>query len=268
MPLRSARARWFALAALVILFAAAFGLLSRARTPRLTPVARGERVAEALGCFACHGPGGTGGIANPRSRDREIPAWDGGTAMMYVERPEEIREWILFGAPRRLRAARAEQLEAGIAQPAGLVAMPAYEGRLSDQDLEDLIAYFKVIAAYGRRPSDPLAVEGRRVASRLGCFGCHGPGGRVPMPNPGSLKGVIPGWEGEDFAELVRDDEELRQWILDGGIPRLEQHPIARRFVDRQIVAMPAYRDVLADGELEAIVAYIHWLRVERTEPP
>ena len=81
------------------------------------------------------------------------------------------------------------------------------------------------------------------------------------MPNPGSFKGVIPSWEGDDFLELVRDDEELRGWILDGGIPRLIDHPIARRFIARQVVSMPAYRGVLEDGELEALVAYIRWLR-------
>jgi hypothetical protein len=55
------------------------------RKPRLTPALRGAQLAEELGCFACHGLRGTGGIPNPGSEEEEVPAWDGGTAMMYVK---------------------------------------------------------------------------------------------------------------------------------------------------------------------------------------
>ena len=76
------------------------------RTPELTPELRGYELAEGLGCHGCHGPRGTGGVRNPRAGFRqatgEIPAWDGGNAMMYVKSEDEIREWILEGRPWRL----------------------------------------------------------------------------------------------------------------------------------------------------------------------
>ena len=99
------------------------------------------------------------------------------------------------------------------------------------------------------------------MASRVGCFGCHGPGGRVGKRNPRSFKGYIPPWRGRDFNELVRDDEELRRWILDGKIDRLESNPLARYFTGRQVIQMPAYRDILNDEEVEALITYIHWLQ-------
>ena len=49
--------------------------------------------------------------------------------------------------------------------------------------------------------------NGDTVAERLGCFRCHGSGGRGASRNPGSLKGYIPPWDGHDFAEK---EEELR----------------------------------------------------------
>ena len=70
-----------------------------------TPAARGAVLANELGCLNCHGPAGGGGVPNPGSRDGEIPAFDGGVAMMYVENETEIREWILYGEPRRLSGA-------------------------------------------------------------------------------------------------------------------------------------------------------------------
>jgi len=221
--------------------------------PRPTAVTRGAEVAARLGCHGCHGPGGTGGVPNPRSRDGEVPAWDGGVAMMYVESEPEIREWILYGAPQRLR--EAEQ------QTGALVEMPAYEGHVDDRELADLIAYFKAVATFERWPDDDRVRDGWSAARRRGCFGCHGVGGRMAVANPGSFKGIIPPWDGADFAELVRDDDELREWILDGDVARLREHPIASRFLERQLVSMPAYRDTLAEEELEAIIAYIRWIR-------
>ncbi len=142
--------------------------------------------------------------------------------------------------------------------------MPAFEGVISDGELQDLVAYYKAVAAFETLPPD--AREGYRVAASLGCFGCHGPGGRVGSKNPRSFKGYIPPWRGRDFEELVADDDELRQWILEGKIDRFESNPAARHFTGRQLIKMPAYRDVLDDDELESLIAYVHWLQTERFE--
>jgi mono/diheme cytochrome c family protein len=174
--------------------------------------------------------------------------------MMYVRDEGEIREWILDGHPKRL----ADEFAAERPRHALPVAMPAYRGVIDDDELDDIVAYYKAVARFTEMPRDVRA--GHDVASRLGCFGCHGAGGLVGATNPRSLKGYIPPWRGADFRDLVRSDDELRQWIRDGGIDRLTGNPAARWFVHRQVIAMPAFRDTIDDNELDALVTYIHWL--------
>lgn len=240
---------------LILAVAAGWGALGYARKPRLTPAIRGQALAERLGCFGCHGPGGTGGIPNPTSENGEVPSWDGGTAMMYVESEEEIREWILYGIPKR----HAKEKRAQVEKTSLPIRMPSFEGLISTSQLEDLVAYYKAVAAFDKPP--PEALEGYRVAGRLGCFGCHGPGGQLGSRNPRSLKGYIPPWTGKDFADLVRNEDELRKWILDGRIERMESNVGARFFTRRQIIQMPAYRDLLTEDDLDAVVDYIQWLQ-------
>ncbi len=219
-----------------------------------TPALRGEVIARRLGCFACHGSEGKGGILDPGARGGTVPGWDGSTVATYARDEQEIREWILDGAPQRLA-------KSGIAdgRPAG-IPMPAYRGRISSQELADLLVYFRAVSAFGTEIPE-AAYEGRRVASRLGCFGCYGPSGIGAVSNPGSLKGHIPAWDGEDFVELVRDDAELREWILDGHPERLWNDPAARHFLEGQTIKMPAYRRHLTEDETAKLVAYIRWLR-------
>ena len=240
--------------AILLLVAGVLGTAHYVRRPRLTPALRGYDVATKLGCFACHGPGATGGVPNPGSDEEQTPAWDGGTAMMYVQNEQEIREWILDGHPKRL-----EEKQEHSHHSAQLLEMPAYKDVISGKDLEDLVAYYKAVAAFETLPSK--AGEGYAVAARLGCFGCHGPGGRTGARNPASFKGYIPPWQGDDYADLVKSDDELRQWILEGKIDRFESNPLARHFTKRQIIKMPAYGDVINEEELDALITYIHGLQ-------
>jgi mono/diheme cytochrome c family protein len=258
--------RRISITAAVVLIAVIGGLgtLTYIRKPRLTPELRGFELARNLGCFACHGPGGTGGVPNPGSEEQEVPAWDGGNAMMYVENEREIEEWILFGHPERLKDAHQHAPSDDPAHEKGErlpFSMPAFESVISEDELADLVAYYKAVAVF--EPMPPDVREGYRLASKLGCFGCHGPGGRVGTKNPGSFKGYIPPWRGDDYEELVTNDEELRQWILEGKIDRFESNPAARHFTERQVIRMPAYRSELDDSGLESLIAYIHWLQVE-----
>jgi cytochrome c553 len=224
---------------------------------KATPAERGYRVAEKLGCFTCHGPLGKQGVKNPGAAEGEVPAWDGGNYMMYVTAPGETREWILYGAPKRKLEEPEHDHNEHAAQ--ALIQMPAYEGFLSEEDLKNLVAFYDSVAWAKSLPRE--AALGRSLARSHGCFSCHGEEGRVRQPNPGSLKGYIPSWEGDDFAELVHDDAELRAWIEDGNIPRLQGNPAARFIMDRQRIKMPAYRGVLSEEEIDRVIAYIRWLR-------
>jgi len=240
------------------------------RSPRLTPELRGAELAVRMGCFACHGPGATGGVTNPGSKEGEVPAWDGGNAMMYVNNDEEIREWILLGRPRRLAREHSHQRHATPdpsreashqeGAPGPLLDMPAYEGLLARHEVDDLVSYYKAVANYyDEMPDD--ARKGYRVARRNACFGCHGPGGRVGMRNPRSFKGYIPPWHGADYRELVKNEAELYQWIREGHIQRFDSNPIARFFTRRQTIKMPAYETRLTEDEIGALVAYVNWLQ-------
>ncbi len=221
----------------------------------VTPAERGFNVALKSGCFNCHGLDGAGGVKNPGREDGEVPSFSGGTPMMWVKNEQELREYILDGAPARKRASAKYREQ----QEHQLMAMPAYRGHLSASELEDLIVYLRAVSGL-ITPTDPVAAKGLELAFRFSCFRCHGPMGGGSLPNPGSLKGYIPGWWGSDYRELVRSDEELRDWILSGGIKRLRDSRIAQYFIHRQRVYMPAYRDFITDQELDAVMQYVRWV--------
>jgi mono/diheme cytochrome c family protein len=221
----------------------------------VTPAQRGYRVALRSGCFNCHGPDGTGGVKNPGSKDGEVPGFSGGVPMMWVKSEQELREYILDGAPARKRAdpKYRQQVEAQ------LLAMPAFHDFVSARDVDDVIVYLRAVSGL-ITPSDELSARGQELAYRLGCFHCHGAMGAGLSQNPGALKGYIPGWWGSDFRELVRNDDELQGWILRGEVPRLRDNPIAAHFIHRQRVYMPAYRGFVTDTELKALTRYVRWI--------
>ena len=214
------------------------------RTANIGPVKRGADLAVAQGCLGCHGGPGVSPLL-PR-RFAELDDLD----------PAVLREWILDGMPLRVR----QDPESRQALEAAAIRMPAWRGRLSGAQVDDLVAYVRALAA-ADVPEDVMARRGHAVADRLGCFRCHGPGGRGAGSNPGSLKGYIPPWDGADFAELVASDGELREWILGGRPRRLQANALARFFLDRQAIRMPAFRGQLTEEEVRALEAYIGWLR-------
>ncbi len=244
----------WALAALVVAEGAVLGgLLLRQgwqASAGATPVVRGRAVAERMGCFGCHGPGGVAGIKNPGAKGGgEVPTWSGGTWMMYNESPGDIRAWILDGHP----PGRSPDAKA-------LLAMPAFRSRLRRGETDDLVAYVLAVSQFGAI-DDPQAAEGHEAALRYGCFGCHGPEGRGLVADPGSLKGYVPTWDGPDYPDLVRNDDELRQWVRNGTPDRFRSNPAARHLLETEAVKMPAFGGRIKDEEVEALLAYVKWVR-------
>lgn len=242
-----------ALAASLLLLSVAASCL--AVRPPLPPAERGRRLAERTGCFGCHGPEGLRGAANPGRTDGTVPGFED-DVMMFAKTRDEIREWIRDGvtaAKRRSQTWRAQRER-------GVLRMPAYGDRLSERQIEDLVAMVEASAGHPE-PDDSLALAGRRRAKELGCAGCHGPGGRFQRPNPGSVRGYVPAWDGPDFPELVRDRTEFSEWVERGRSVRFGKNPLARHFLDRAAVKMPAFRRHLQPGDLDALWAYVTWLR-------
>ena len=222
------------------------------------PVRRGAEIAARAGCFACHGPQGMRGLPDPGSGET-VPTWDGGVPMMYVNGVQEVREYILDGVSRR----RAESVSARAEREKAAIHMPAYRDVLRNHEVDDLVTYFMAVSQTAP-VEDPQAARGRDLVRQHRCESCHGTGGSGGVPNPGSLKGYVPGWLGEDYTELVRDDAELHQWVLEGGIERFARDRLAGYFLERQRLHMPTYRTALAPEDADAIGAYINWLRVKR----
>ena len=97
--------------------------------------------------------------------------------MMFAHDEGELREWILDGAPKRLREDEGYQQD----QEKALIRMPAFRDRISEVDLENLVAYLKAVSWFSDPPSD-LIIKGREAAYEKGCFGCHGPSGQGEYP--------------------------------------------------------------------------------------
>jgi len=175
--------------------------------------------------------------------------------MMFVANDNDIREYILDGAPAAKRARESYRAQ----MAAQVIRMPAYRGWVSDRDVDALVAYVRA-ASDLLLPADRAIARGATLAQQNGCFACHGDMGSGGLPNPGSLKGYIPGFIGEDFHDLVRSDDELHGWIRDGGVPRLREQALARVFLERQRVQMPGFKDHLSADDIDAIAAYVRWL--------
>jgi mono/diheme cytochrome c family protein len=226
--------------------------------PEITPAARGRRLAGELGCFTCHGPLGRAGVVNPGSKYDSVPPFHEGTIMMFAKSDQELREYILDGAPAaKLRSEEYQKEMRGQA-----IRMPPFRDFVGEGDVDDLVAFLRASSEM-LFPPDGRATEGEELAHTLGCFTCHGEMGSGGHANPGSLKGYIPGFFGPDYAELVKDDDELRSWIANGGISRLTDDPLASFFLERQRVQMPAYGGFLDDAQIAALMAYVKWLASE-----
>lgn len=232
-------------------------LWTTALRPKLNAVERGRRLAEKTGCFGCHGPEGLQGTSNPGAAGQNVPSYR--TLMMYAKNEQEVREWISDGVPAARRKSEAWRTN----RDASALRMPAFGKRLSSREIDDLVAL--VMAASGEHaPDDSLALAGRERARDLGCTGCHGSGGQYSRPNPRSLKGYIPSWDGADFPDLVKNRHEFDEWVERGVTTRFESNPVARYFLRRAVLHMPAYKRFLNPGDLDALWAYVTWLRSER----
>jgi len=219
-------------------------------------VRRGVRLFTQMGCYSCHGELGRQGIADPGDTENGVPAWTGGVWMMYVKNDEEIRKWIDEGSTADDHE-HSDDSDEGSGHRG--IKMPAYGDLLSDSELDDLVAAFKVASGMIRPAAGTTERRGHDLARKWNCLSCHGVGASGGMSNPGSFAGFIPGWYGNDFGDLVKDRKEFDQWILAGSIPRMDRNPIASHFIRKQRISMPEYEN-LTETELDDLWMYAAWL--------
>src|SRR5215470_6639358 len=90
-----------------------------------------------------------------------------------------------------------------------------------------------------RAPLANAAQRGRKLASQLGCFNCHGPVGTDGVPNLGSKIGVVPSFHEGTIMMYARNDQDLREYILDGAPARKLAWPEYRAEMEARALRMP-----------------------------
>lgn len=266
-PRASGRILGWILVALLVLAVAGTILLQLEKQPESSPVSRGAKLADQAGCFACHGRSEDEPRYNRRPtapgqwRAKQNPPLVGGD----VTELKELVDWITNGVPAA-EAAQHKQL---------LIRMPAYRDRLNPGEITDLAAW---ILAEGLRlrhdptakapatdqlpAGDQLLLAGDRLARHNGCYQCHGEFGQGGVANLQSFKGYIPGFFGRDFLKLTAngDRQEILHWLDHGRGAAVESGlagRLAKRYLDRQAIPMPGYREQLTAAEKELLADYL-----------
>ena len=119
------------------------------------PVVEGQQLYVRYGCINCHGPNGLGGVPNPQSPDKAIPALSGADFFQEFNTDAKIIDVIRSGSvlgtgPDRLDAALGRH-------PLGRAAA---RPRRLHQDATHVVAQADVVRATGTR------VSSRPVAAR------------------------------------------------------------------------------------------------------
>ena len=245
------------------------------RRGEVSPVARGEWLAEANGCYACHGRSERDPRANFRRtssgsmRAKSVPTfWENG-----IEDPDVIKEWIRDGHPAD-EEKRHERF---------LIQMPAYGDRFMDESEIDAVAAwilaegFNLTEGMGNAtlamPELPvqevadlnastIMTLGDRLSRQQGCYQCHGQLGQGGVSNPLAFKEYIPGFWGRDFLALTDGGkrEEILHWIEHGRGKKIEsgvKGRLAKRYFERQAIPMPPYKNLLSESEKAVLVEYL-----------
>jgi mono/diheme cytochrome c family protein len=104
------------------------------------------------------------------------------------------------------------------------------------------------------RSSNPVR-RGIARAQQLGCFTCHGNQGKGGIRDPGYEGGEVPAWSGGVWMMYLEDEQEIREFILDGISKRRAASFSSLQEREYAAIAMPAYRDVLRGSDLDDLTA-------------
>jgi len=145
------------------------------RPPDGVPLALGEYLYLTVGCVACHGAAGRGGVPNLNYAKQTVPAHDRTAEKLFLQTPEDAAAFLDFLTARErprvpeeipmapLVADRYRALTAIIrsgsqpqrADPGGPeppLWMPAWCYRLDAREIDALVAYFVSLEPWGEEP--------------------------------------------------------------------------------------------------------------------
>jgi mono/diheme cytochrome c family protein len=267
--IRQESGRIFATFLLILLVLGISGtiFLQIEKRPESSPISRGARLAEQAGCFACHGRGDEEPRFNlrPASPDGWRRKSNPSLASLDIDRVDVLVDWITHGVVAR-EAESHKKL---------FIRMPAYEGRLTPTEIEDIAAWILAerlkytapatpapLATTAALTPDQLLVAGDHLARTKGCYQCHGELGQGGVANPDSLKGYIAGFQGKDFLKLTDNGAraEILHWIDHGRGQAIETGllgGIARKYFEKQAIPMPGYRDQLTTAEKDLLADFL-----------
>jgi mono/diheme cytochrome c family protein len=202
-------------------------------------------------CAECHGEAGAG---------------DGSAAAFMLPRPRDFTR-----ALYQIRSTASGELPTDddirrvIDQGMPGTTMPAWSGKLSARERDDIIAYLKSLSRFfqgeppqpidfGSAPSvnDEGLAEGARVFDELECFKCHGNAGRGDGPSAPTLT--------DDWDFPIRAADLTKSWTFNGGGRAEDIYRRLRTGLDG--TPMPSYADVvdagiITDEQLWRVAQYV-----------
>ncbi|MCZ6692084.1 MAG: c-type cytochrome [Planctomycetota bacterium] len=248
-------------------------ILARTTPGKKVEVAKESSRGRALfleNCATCHGEDGTG-----RERDDLVTSDD------YPITPRDFTAGVFKGSS----SPEALFVRIRVGMPG--TPMPSFD--LPDADVWEIIRYVRSLAGppdIGDRPEEFMK-RGEYLFRNLGCYVCHGEGGRGGIPNPNYIKDTVPAldtladrfqlWEREDaqtFIQLIQEGRDLASMQDD---PPIERFPIVvaqyQAIRDRirhgsvpgkrvaegpePPLQMPTWGTSISDRDVDAIVVYL-----------
>ncbi len=207
--------------------------------PVIPSASEGRRLVARANCLHCHAIQGAGG-----SLACDLAGMATRRSARYIERQLEEPEPI---------GTRAAMLAFGFSQPA-CRAIRAFLEVATAADARTLLDNASALADGG----ETLVELGRRRTLHFGCVGCHGGDLKGGVKNPNSQGGAVPA-----LIHLADDytREEAATIIRRGKTPALEDpaKPAPPLY-------MPSWKKILAEEDIERILAYAWSLRPKESE--
>lgn len=128
--------------------------------------------------------------------------------------------------------------------------MPAFEGRISDEDLNLVIDFLK-----GKKQEEIKVkkISGLEIIQNNGCTGCHSlDGNRIVGP---SFKGIY-----QRVTTILKDGKKIKIKADEKYLKKSILNP-KEEVVDTYPNMMPAFKNVLKDEEVDAVIDYLKDLK-------